>query len=165
LALDVYFPSGNKIERFFYPGTLSSSEAKIFDVAAPSEIKDLEFKLPLSLRDLRGSVEWSNGTPAKIRGWVEISRSELGSDPAQFDWKPTTGGQFTFQALDGLEYWVYAKADYFSVTNGAYLDKTIEAKPIKLKVTNNTEPLKIILSKPADFVCNGYADCPPTPKK
>jgi hypothetical protein len=156
LAVDVYAPfgaSGNR-KRFFFPQAESVKAAKIFDLAAATQLKDVELKLPLTIRYIKGEVFWSDGVPNQSYTWISLRRLEAQNDKnnMSFDRTQAKDGKFTIAALEEFEYWVHPRI-YVDV-NESGVEKRIEinAKPQKVKIGKADVPLKIIFEKPKNLV-------------
>lgn len=157
LALEVYTPSSNGVKkRFYYPNSETVAKAQIFEINSTSKIQNLNFRVPLTIRDVKGEVVWSDGTSVGSRGWLVLKNSETNNGNVSFDWESTKNGKFVIQAFEGFEYWIHPKVTYFD-TDGGFSEKL--AKPIKIKISKDMKDIRIIIEKPANFKCEKINDC------
>jgi hypothetical protein len=156
LAVDVYAPFGGSAvkKRFFYPQAESLKDARIFDLTATSQLKDLEIKLPLATRYIKGEIFWSDGSLIDSQSWITLSKLEAEEDKnnTSFDWTNSRNGKFTLQVLEGFEYWVQTTVSVDVVENGEKRDIQIDAKPQKIKIGKEDVQLKFVLQKPKYLV-------------
>lgn len=156
LALEVYTPSNSGVKRrFYYPSSETASNAQIFEIESITKLQNLDFRVPLAIRELKGEVVWSDGTSVGSRGWVVLKNFEVDNGGVSFDWGSTKNGKFFVQAFDGFEYWIHPKITYFD-TDGKFTEKL--GKPIKIKITKDMKDLKIVVKKPANFKCEKIND-------
>jgi hypothetical protein len=157
LVAEIFAPFGNKDKvRIFYPQSETIDKATPIEIKAPQELS-YDFILPPKyvVREIKGKVLWSDGQTA-IKARVKIYKTENHIEQEDddrienygYDFASTDGlGNFTLQGFEGAEYWIHFQ-DYLE---GASEDEEyiqIKGKPVKIKLEKNTEPIKLVLTKP-----------------
>lgn len=160
LVVEIYAPFGMKDKvRIFYPQTETPEKATPINVR---QIDELYFDIILPpkfiLREIKGNVTWSDGTvadQAKVALYktnfhkVIENNDEIeshGYDRTLTDEK----GNFVINGFENAEYWLHIKNELTVNINDEEKEIEISAKPIKIKVQKENQPLKIILSKPKE---------------
>ncbi len=159
LAVEIYTPSPNGLKkRFFYPSTENPANAQVFDIIATTKIQNIQFKVPVITRQIKGTITWSDGTSLGRHGWFVLTKLEdsASKENTMFNWNSSAEtGEFSIQAFDGFDYFLHLSVSYYDKEKNS---KTIKIEPMKVKVGENLEDLKIVVEKPADFACMEY-DC------
>jgi len=157
LTAEIFAPFGeNDRVRIFYPQTETPEKATPIDLKATDNL-NIDIILPAKFvtREIKGQVVWSDGQPSD-RASVSLQKTEdfeekKGNEILYngFDWGFTDNqGNFVLQAFEGGEYWLHFENEFEMTINGEEKEITVKGKPIKIKVENTNEPLKIILAKP-----------------
>jgi len=103
-----YRPDGSVYPRTYFPSAVERSEAQVIVLTAGEEQRGVNIVLPKPLvkRQIRGTVVWSDGKPAKESS-VVLSNPEYGPSHTQFQ-EATANGEFSFDAYEGLPYAIVA---------------------------------------------------------
>jgi len=161
LAVEVYAPfvSGAKTARTYYPQASNPEKAEVIVLGEPDELK-LEIRLlPEQVtRHIEGVMVWSDGSPVTKNGWVFLEKLDgsEGRNNVRYDLGIVDRqGRFSVQVFENAEYWLNAEVGTLGVKfgnlSGALWDKAvreIKAQPIKLKVSRDMQPLRIIIPLP-----------------
>jgi len=142
LAADIRAPfvDNSRSTRFYYPTATAPDQAREISIGENETLDEREIRLPPGylVRQVEGVLVWPNGEPVSD-GWVYLAASE-GSldDDGKYNWDSTDAlGRFSLQAFVGAEYWVHAEAK-----------RSEKGTPIKIKVQQINEPLKIVIPFP-----------------
>jgi hypothetical protein len=138
-------PKGNlPYPRTFYPGTADRTKATVIALAEGEKIAGYNLTLPpaLAVKTIEGVFVWSDGRPVNFG---EISLTEL-PDPKKTgrvyaSVKVDAQGRFSLQGFDGIKCWIHGST--YSTVDG-----TIHIEPVKILVTGEMKPVKLIAPSP-----------------
>jgi hypothetical protein len=161
LAVEVYAPfvSGAKTARTYYPQAGSPEKAEVIVLGETAELNlDIKLLPGQVIRQIEGSIVWSDGSPVTKNGHVFLEKLGDSEDKnnVRYDLESVDGqGRFTVQVFENAEYFLNAEVGTLGVkfgnTSGDLWDqgiREIKAQPIKLKVSKDMQPLKIIIPLP-----------------
>jgi len=143
LAADIRAPftDNSRSTTFYYPTATAPDQAREISIGENETLDEREIRLPPGylVRQVEGVLVRPNGEPVSD-GSVYLAASE-GSpdDDGKYNWGKTDQlGRFSLQAFVGAEYWVHAEGQRSSG----------KGTPIKIKVQQTNEPLKIVVPFP-----------------
>lgn len=140
LAIDFYpFYTPNKEEhkkRIFYSDSNDRTKISVIDIKATPEIEDLVFKIPYTIRTVKGKLFWSDGTPIK-------ESSNRDKDEYQ---------TFTTPVLEGFDYILQPTVYVFIMENGKRKRIKLKAREEKIKVGKIDLSVKFIVEKPLNLI-------------
>jgi len=134
------FTDNNRSTRFYYPTATAPDQAREISIGENETLDEREIRLPPGylVRQVEGVLVRPNGEPV-ADGWVYLAALE-GSpdDDGKYNSDRTDQlGRFSLQAFVGAEYWVHAEGR-----------RSGKGTPIKIKVQQTNEPLKIVVPFP-----------------
>lgn len=142
----------------YYPGTADRSGAAVIKVGLGEKVPDLLLRLPppLAERKVHGIVVWPDGTPA---AGAEVHLSDVNHPDytaTGWDHKADAQGRFTLPGLEGVTYWVHARAPKYP--NKPYNESGImHAEPPKVTLAADAYGLRLVLASDG-AVCQHYAE-------
>ncbi|MCI0665465.1 MAG: hypothetical protein L0220_30770 [Acidobacteria bacterium] len=125
--------------RTFHPGKSDLAQAERFIISEGQDIKAADFRLPPQLidRTIEGVVLLPDGQPAAgavvalefiERRWMEQHKTT------------DNQGRFSLKCFEGLTYLIHA--------DHGDNQKRMHAEPVEVVVTRETEPVRLVISKP-----------------
>lgn len=165
LAVEVYAPfaSGAQTARTYYPQASSPEKAEVI-VLGESDDKSLDIRLLPGqvIRQIEGVMVWSDESPVTKNGFVFLEKLEDSTSKNNVRYDLEIGdkqGRFTVQLYENAEYWLNAQVGTLGVKfgnlSGTLWDqgiREIKAQPIKLKVSKDMPPLKIVIPLPEGLI-------------
>lgn len=161
LVVEVYAPfvSGAKSARTYYPQTGTPEKTEVIVLGESGELNlDIKLLPGQVIRQVEGVMVWSDGSPVIENGYVflEQLRNSEDKNNVRYDLERVDEqGRFAIQAFENAEYWLNAEVGTFGLKFGnMQVDlwdsgvRELKAQPLKLKVSKDMTPLKIIIPLP-----------------
>lgn len=164
VTVEAPFKTGREQIRFYYPSTVSPSQANEIEVKESEALTNSDIKLPAGylVRQIEGVLVWPDGRPV-AKAWVGLAAKEIsGDEDKKYDFAPADEqGRFSVQGFVGAEYWVHASVttpDIKTATGKSLWDsgvRDLKAKPVKVTVGTTNESLRIVIPIPEGVKVNG----------
>ena len=132
------FADNERPTRFYYPYVENIDQATAITVGETESLeRDIRLPPEYLVRQISGTLVWPDGSTLS-RGWVFLADLRDSADEKRYDATSTDEfGRFSLQAFVGAEYWVHAESN-----------SSEKGEPIKIRVGNANDPLKIIIPFP-----------------
>ena len=157
LAIETFAPFGKQHKiRTFYPQALTVDKAQVFNIQAETQL-NFNVKLPAeqTVHSIAGEVVWSNGVSLGEKATAVLTQFEKAAnkDVWIYDEASTDeSGKFVLQGFEKAEYWLHVGTTVEVTVNGEEKEIEVKAKPLKIKLNQNIDPLKIVLQMPEGII-------------